>query len=156
MRRTDREINDSAAVDCLILACQTCRLGFNHPEGAYIVPLSFGFSHEDGVRVFHFHSAGVGRKMELMAENPRAGFEMDKGYTLVPGEQACDFSARFQSVIGTGTLKVVEDYSEKTRSLALIMQHETGRLDWVFPGAMLERTAVFRLTVTEISCKIHP
>ena len=156
MRRVDREITDPAAVDSIILACQICRLGFSHPGGAYIVPLNFGFSHEGGVRVFHFHGASVGRKMELMAENPLAGFELDTGYELVPGEQACEFSARFQSVIGTGTLHVVEGHAEKAESLKLLMRHETGRMGWDFPEAMLKRTGVFRLTVTEISCKSHP
>ena len=155
MRRADREITDPAAIDSLIRACRVCRLGFSHKGGAYIVPLNFGFSQEGGVRMFHFHGAGVGRKMDLMAENPQAGFELDTGYELVPGEQACEFSGRFQSVIGTGILRVVEDHAEKAASLKLMMEHETGRPDWDIPEAMLARTAVFRLTVTEISCKSH-
>ena len=156
MRRRDREITDSAEIDRVILSCHCCRLGFSSPDGAYIVPLSFGYSHDQGERVFHFHGAPDGRKMDLIKMDPFAGFELDTGYEVVPAEEACGFSARYSSVIGTGTLRVLEDREEKARSLSLIMEHASGRADWLFPERALDRTAVFTLTVREISCKAHP
>jgi nitroimidazol reductase NimA-like FMN-containing flavoprotein (pyridoxamine 5'-phosphate oxidase superfamily) len=84
------------------------------------------------------------------------GFELDTGHEPTFSDNACDCSTRFQSVIGTGVLSLVEDTAEKIRSLNLIMEQATGRPKWEYPEAMLTRTAVFRLTVREISCKFHP
>ncbi len=156
MRRKDREVTDPAEIDRIIRDCACCRIGFAAPDGAYIVPLNFGFSHENGVRVFHFHGAMAGRKMDLMRENPRVGFEMETRYALTFSVEACDCSARFQSVMGTGVLSLVEDRAEKIRSLNLLMEQATGKPLWEYPDAMLARTAVFRLTVGDISCKFHP
>ncbi|HSK68706.1 MAG TPA: pyridoxamine 5'-phosphate oxidase family protein [Candidatus Limnocylindria bacterium] len=156
MRRKDREVTDPAEIDRVIRACACCRIGLNAPEGAYIVPLSFGFSHEGGVRVFHFHGARDGRKMDLMAQSPAAGFEMDTGYGLRLSGDACECSAGFKSVIGTGVLSVVEDRAEKARSLDLLMEQAGGKGTGEYPDAMLARTAVFRLTVKDVSCKFHP
>jgi uncharacterized protein len=156
MRRKDREVTDPGGIDRAIRACACCRVGFSAPEGAYIVPLSFGFSHEEGVRMFHFHGAKDGRKMDLMAQDPRVGFEMDTGYELRLSDDACECSAGFTSVIGTGTLRVVEDRQEKIRSLDLLMEQAGGKGAGEYPDAMLARTAVFRLTVKDVSCKFHP
>ncbi len=156
MRRRDREITDSAEIDRVILSCGCCRLGFSQPDGAYIVPLSFGYSHGQGERVFHFHGAKDGRKIDLIKVNPLAGFELDTGYELVPAEEACGFSARFVSVIGTGIIRILKGRAEKARSLAQIMEHATGRGDWTFSERALDSAAVFTLTVLEISCKAHP
>ena len=156
MRRKDREITDSAEIDRVILSCGCCRLGFSHEGGAYIVPLSFGYSFDQGERVFHFHGAQEGRKIDLMKADPLAGFELDTGYELVPAEEACGYTARYVSVIGTGTLRFLRDRAEKERSLTRIMEHVTGRSDWTFSEQAVEKTAVFMLTVKEISCKAHP
>ena len=155
MRRSEREITDGEEIDRVIRACPLCRLGFSHPDGAYVVPLSFGFSHENGERVLYFHGAVEGRKMELMRENPLVGFEMDTGCELVHGGRACDWSARFRRVIGTGPPPPAGPGGEG-RALRLIMEHATGSADWTFPDATLGRTAVFQLTVREICCKAHP
>ncbi len=155
MRRGDREITDSAEIDRVILSCGCCRLGFSQPGGAYVVPLSFGYSHVHGERVFHFHGAPEGRKIDLMKADPLAGFELDIGYEIVPAEEACGYTARYISVIGTGILRILKDRAEKARSLTRVMEHASGRADWMFLEQALDSTAVFTLTVSEISCKAH-
>jgi len=43
MRRSDREVKDSARIDEIIRMCDCCRLGLVDGDGVYIVPLNFGF-----------------------------------------------------------------------------------------------------------------
>lgn len=155
MRRSDREIREAERIDAIISSCHCCRLGFCDGEDVYIVPLSFGFRSEDGKRVFYFHSAKEGRKIGLIAQNGHAGFELDTGYALQAGETACSHSARFQSVIGNGTVSFIEGAEEKEAALRLLMEHNTGRSDWEFTPAMLDAVRVFRLDVEEIVCKEH-
>lgn len=155
MRRKDREINDGAAIDEIIRACHCCRLGFCDEGEAYIVPLNFGYVSEDGSRVFYFHGAREGRKLELIRKNHRAGFELDTGYQLHEGKNPCSYSAAFRSVIGSGWVDFVTEQEEKRRALRELMRHTAGEQDWQFTDSMLDSVCVFRLEVETLSCKEH-
>ncbi len=156
MRRTDREVTNPEKINEIIRACSCCRLGFYDGHEVYIVPLSFGFEEADGRRIFYFHGAKKGRKIDLMASHPSVGFELDTNFAIHPGENACSYSARFQSVIGTGRVSLLEDPEEKRHGLQLIMRQNSGRDGWEFPDLALAGVAVFRLEVESISCKEHP
>ena len=80
---------------------------------------------------------------------------MDTGHEAVPDEDACEYTARFQCVMGGGPVTLVETEEEKRTGLAAIMAHLTGRDRWDFDGAILERTQVFRLEAEELTCKVH-
>ncbi|MFR9159268.1 MAG: pyridoxamine 5'-phosphate oxidase family protein [Ruthenibacterium lactatiformans] len=54
----------------IIQTCHCCRLGFCDNGAVYIVPLNFGYAEENGKRVFYFHSAKSGRKLDLIAGTP--------------------------------------------------------------------------------------
>lgn len=155
MRRKDREVTDSEKIREIISRCHCCRLGLVDRGRAYIVPLNFGFTEEAGRYIFYFHGAGSGRKIDLMKKDPAVGFEMDTNYKLNEDETACGYSARFQSVIGSGKVTFIEDVSEKKNALNAIMGHNTGKWDWKFPEKALNATCVFRLEVEELTCKEH-
>ena len=155
MRRTDREVTDPAAIAGVIRRCECCRVGFADGEGVYIVPLSFGFEETDGHSAFYFHGAPEGRKFDLIQSSPTVGFELDTDYVLHEADSACGFSCRFQSVIGTGVIRPVTDPAEKRHGLEQIMHHLSGRTDWVLPDQAIQSTAVFRLDVTDMTCKAH-
>lgn len=155
MRRKDREVTDPGKIREIISACHCCRLGLVDNGRAYIVPLNFGFTEEEGRYVFYFHGARSGRKIDVMKENPFVGFEMDTNYRLNEDESACEYSARFQSVIGSGRITFIEDILGKIKALNVLMEHNTGKGDWEFPEKMVNATCVFRLDVEELSCKEH-
>ena len=81
------------------------------------------------------------------------GFEIDGNYSLIEGQEACDYSATFQSVIGTGTLSLVDDNADKIKGLNAIMKQTTYKNDWHYSNEMLEAVAMFRLDVDKLSCK---
>ena len=155
MRRTDREITDPEKIREIIDDCTCCRLGLCDEGKAYIVPLSFGYTEREGRYVFYFHSAREGRKLDLIRRTGWAGFEMDTNYKLNEGETACGYSARFRSVIGTGSVSFVEETGAKLAALERIMAHLTGRSGWDFPAEAVEATCIFRLEVEELACKEH-
>lgn len=155
MRRKDREITDRQKIDAIISACRCCRLAFCDQGKAYIVPLNFGYAEQAGNRVFYFHSAREGRKIDLIRQTGWAGFEMDTNYKLNESETACGYSARFQSVIGGGRVSIVETAEEKRAGLQAIMRHQTGRDRWEFEDKMMEAVCVFKLEVEELACKEH-
>lgn len=155
MRRKDREITDQEKIDSIIRDCHCCRLGFCDQGKAYIVPLNFGFVRENDKRVFYFHGAKEGRKIGLIRQTGYAGFEMDTHYKLHESEKACGYSTRFRSVIGGGTVSIVEAAEEKQAGLEAIMLQNTGRDQWEFSHEMLAAVCVFKLEVEELSCKEH-
>lgn len=155
MRRKDREVTAETAIDEIIRNCAICRIGFVDKGSVYIVPLNFGFEKQSEQRIFYFHSAKEGRKIELIKAKPMVGFEMDTNYQLKTGELACDHSARFQSVIGTGQISFVDAPEEKLLGLQSIMRHSTKKADWQFNAAMIDRVRVFKVVVAELACKDH-
>ena len=157
MRRKDREVLDEVKIDEFIRNCDCCRIGFYDKENneVYIVPLNFGYSHVDNKRVFYFHGAKEGRKIELISKTKKVSFEMDSNHELIVGKMACNYSERYQSVMGTGLISFVEDKDQKIAALNEIMFQSTGKKDWDFPEPMFNGVAVFMIEVISLSCKEH-
>ena len=153
MRRSDREITDIIAIEGFIAKEQIIRIAFYDNGDIYIVPVNYGYSNENGKYSFYFHGASAGRKFELAKASPKVGFEIDGKYKLLEADVACDFSAKFQSVIGTGTLSLVEDKAEKILGLNRLMKQTTNKPEWEYKDEMLNGVAVFRLDVEKMSCK---
>ena len=152
MRRKDREITDKNRIEEFIEKEQILRIAFYDEGDIYIVPINYGYLYDDKY-TFYFHGAKAGRKYELAKNKPNVGFEIDGKYMLLESEEACDFSATFQSVIGTGSLSLVEDNAEKIKGLNVIMKQTTSKSEWHYSNEMLEAVAVFRLDVDKLSCK---
>ena len=85
MRRHDREVTERAKIDEIIESFDCLRLGLKAEDGAYIVPLSFGYAPGE-IAKFYFHSAMEGRKVSMIADGTKAGFEMDSAHRLGEAE----------------------------------------------------------------------
>lgn len=158
MRRTDREITDRQTIIDIIERCECCRIGFYDNGEVYIVPLNFGVYYDEHRIIFYFHGAKEGRKIDLIAKSPCVGFEMDTNHNVYTKNNtgiACTYTARFQSVIGTGKVSTVCDLNEKKHGLLLLMKHATQKHEWQFDDKALNAVAVFKLEVEKLSCKEH-
>lgn len=153
MRRNDREITDKEQIKSFISSEKIMRIGFNDSGDVYIVPVNYGFAEADGKYTFYFHGAMAGRKYELAKEYPSVGFEIDGKYQLIGADTACGHSAKFQSVIGTGDISLIEGAAEKKAALEYVMKQAAGRTGLEYDEAVLSRTAVFKLEVKTMSCK---
>ena len=103
--------------------------------------------------MFYFHGASDGRKYKLSQSNPMVGFEIDGKYKLLENDVACEFSAEFQSVIGSGRLKLLTDRQEKITGLNAVMKQVSGRDEWSYDRKMVDNTAVYKLEVQGLTCK---
>lgn len=107
MRRKDREVTDFSKVLEVVDSCDCCRLGLvDDAQEAYIVPLNFGYESENGNLVLYFHGALKGKKMDLIAKQRRASFEMDAKHDLVSGNTPCEYSYLYQCVMGKGEIEI--------------------------------------------------
>lgn len=153
MRRSDREITDPKIIEEFVAGEQILRVAFYDEGDIYIVPVNYGYLYKNDKYLFYFHGAKAGRKYELSKSKPVVGFEIDGKYKLLENENACDYSATFQSVIGTGTLQIVDNMEEKKLGLNTLMKQISQQSDWSYDDKMLEAVAVYKLDVTKIACK---
>lgn len=155
MRRKDREIVDFSKVIEILDASEVCRLGFVDGEEVYIVPMNYGYELDGEKIVFYFHGAGDGRKIDLIRKNSKASFEIDLKHELVKGEKACDFSYKYQSLMGVGNIGIVKDEEGKIHGLDVLMNKFAQGKKLEYNEALLNRMAVIKLEVETWSCKEH-
>lgn len=155
MRRQDRRITDPAVICAVLDKCRTLHLGLVEDGRAYIVPLNYGWTEENGRYILYAHSAAEGRKIDLIRGGADVGFEMETGVEYFDADTACGWGNRYESIIGEGRATLLETPEEKRQALAAIMAHYSARKDYTFEDAMVNLVQVIQIDVTALSCKIH-
>ena len=155
MRRKDREITDLKRIAEIMQACQAASIAFGGGT-PYVIPMSYGFVQEDGCFTLYMHGAGEGEKIERTRADGRAAFTMFTGNAVYgSGETACRYSTSFDSVCGSGTIRIVTDETEKRRGLGALMAHLAPGRAFTFDEKMMQATCVLALDVQTISGKHH-
>jgi len=149
MRRSEKEITDEKIIRSVFERGEICRLGMVDGDMAYIVPMNFGY----GGEALWFHSAGSGKKIALIRNNPRVSFEIDVDHRTREGKKGCDWTASYLSVMGTGYVEFITDKEMKRFGLNRIMKKYSGKDNWGFSDQSLDTTLVFRVVADHISCK---
>ena len=155
MRRKDREVTDFSRMVEILQACDCCRIGLVENGEAYIVPLNFGYEVQGDTLTLYFHSAAAGRKLDLVPCQKLVAFEADTAHQLVAGQEACDYTCRYSSVMGKGELTLLTDDNDRRHALERVMAHYTGREGWTYMPQYFGHMAMLRLTVRAWSCKVH-
>ena len=70
--------------------------------------------------------------------------------TIVSGMVSAD------NPLANTALIAVAGFGGVALCLLAILAHTTGKDRWDLDGAVLEKTAVFRLDAEELTCKVHP
>jgi nitroimidazol reductase NimA-like FMN-containing flavoprotein (pyridoxamine 5'-phosphate oxidase superfamily) len=153
MRRRDREITDLEELLAVIRRCDVCRLGFACKNVPYLVPLNFGMEQADETVILYFHGAPVGKKAELIHTLGLASFEMDCAHRLVTNYDNNTCTMEYESVIGWGTIEQLTEDSEKIHGLSMLMKQYPIEDCFVINPAVASKTAVWKLTVQEMTGK---
>lgn len=157
MNQKKREIQSLEEIKNIISQLKVCRLAFSSADFSfpYIVPMNFGCDWEDDKLTLYFHCAPKGKKLEMMAANPKVCFEMDTGHALTFKDKsvACTYSYRFESVIGYGIAKILTDEYEKRHALSKLMEQHTGQSNFNFPH--LNDVTVFAVNIESFTGKRH-
>jgi nitroimidazol reductase NimA-like FMN-containing flavoprotein (pyridoxamine 5'-phosphate oxidase superfamily) len=152
MRRSDREIAGRKEMEEVISRCRVCHLALSSPEGRpYAVALNFGYAPGDPPALY-FHCARAGKKLELLRQNPRCAFIIDRELELVTGPMACDWSMKYESVMGTGAIGLVADPAERRLALDRIMA-QYGNLSPAYGPELAEGPLILKLTIEELTGK---
>ncbi len=163
MRRKEFAIDNQNDMITLLQACEYGTLSLVDNKGTpYGVPLNFAWWEEGIV----FHGAIEGKKIEILAQNPKASFNVVKSYAFIPSHfsgttSACPATQFFASVSLGGNVKEIKNADEKALALNALMEklqpekkYETITANNPIYTKMLEKTAVFKLTPTWHSMKL--
>ena len=154
MRRKDREVTDIAGIEEILRLCKTCHVAMVDGGEPYVVPLSFGYELlPDGGLELYFHSASIGKKIDILEKNSRVCFETAcEGEAAFAEKTPCNSGYYFASVIGFGEAQFVEDVREKCDALSVLFKHQTGR-DVEFTDEQSESVCVFKIVSAEFTGK---
>jgi len=163
MRRSEFNVDDYEAMQELLQTCEYGTLALIDTNGTpYAVPLNFA-SWEEGIV---FHGAQEGKKITLIAQNPKASFSVVKPYAFIPSyfshtTSACPATQFFGSVLIEGSIAILENTEQKASALNALMQklQPEGHYEPMSPQnpiytKMLTSTAVFYLKKDKSSFKL--
>jgi nitroimidazol reductase NimA-like FMN-containing flavoprotein (pyridoxamine 5'-phosphate oxidase superfamily) len=149
MRKSRQEIKDKAVLEEILSGAEICRLSMVDGELPYIIPVNYGY--RDGH--IYIHSAREGKKIDLLQNNRLICFEVEDTVQIVKGEKACDWTTRYRSVVGYGTMEILSDAASKQEGLEVIMaQHGASELE-NFDAENLKRMVILKLRITSLTGK---
>lgn len=152
MRRSEREVTDTQEIRNILDACKTCHVAMQDREEAYIVPLNYGYTLEDGVLTLYFHSAKEGRKIDIWKCCKKVCFAITQEGKLHTASSPCGYGYEYSSVIGWGTVEFIENTVDKCRALSLLFFHQTGERV-VFSAQQAESVCVYKIICTRFTGK---
>ena len=127
------------------------RLGLNLAGESYVVPLNFAYLEGN----IYFHCAKVGKKVEMMRENPAVCFEVDRMIGIKEGDIACAYSCYYESVIGWGDAEFLMTTEEERAALDLIMKKYAPGHSPSYSEKSLDEVAVVKIPLTRMTGKAY-
>lgn len=118
MRRHEKEIKDESIIRKIFEQSSICRLGLADDGETYIVPVNYAW--KDGL--IYIHSAPGGRKMEILRRNKKVSFEIEYSDEIIKNEIPCEWSAKYRSLMGLGSITIENDPEEKKKGLEIILK----------------------------------
>lgn len=149
MRRKDKEINDERVIQEILMKSRICRLGLVENDEAYIVPVNYGY-HEGQI---YIHSAANGRKMDILRKKSSVTFEIEYSEEIIKDNKPCEWSAKYRSVTGHGTINIVTDTKAKKAGLDIIMRKYAAEGELSYDNSSVARIVILVLTITSITGK---
>jgi nitroimidazol reductase NimA-like FMN-containing flavoprotein (pyridoxamine 5'-phosphate oxidase superfamily) len=154
MRRKDKEITQKVVKEEILRQTYVGRLGLVINENPYIVPMNFCYS--QGVIYLHSHKDGL--KIQELRKSPQVCFEVDEG-EMITGENPCDYSWEYTSVIAYGKASIIKDKDERLKALRLLSDKYSpgkGRLITKELIAKFDHLSLVKIEVDEMTGKKSP
>jgi hypothetical protein len=146
--------DDPKAIADVLNRAQFASLALADADGLYSVPVNFAFA--DGV--LYLHSAKKGRKIEALrhaaAEGTRVAFCVATDLEMKTGDRACQWGYKFRSVLGSGTVRILDDPKEAQAALGVIMKKYAGSDDFPYDDKILAATAVVAIQVEGATARL--
>ncbi|MCL6099593.1 MAG: pyridoxamine 5'-phosphate oxidase family protein [Bacteroidetes bacterium] len=149
MKNSYQHVTDKKIIEEILSKSRICRLGLLDRDRAYIVPLDYGYTEN----TLYFHSAPIGKKIDLIKQSNFACFEIEYHSELITHQKACKWTTCYRSIIGYGHIELLSEYDDKLKALTFLMQHNGATGELKFEKKQVEFVAVLKLSITEMSCR---
>ena len=140
MRRKDKKITDKDIILEILQTANICRIAIHTDDYPYIVPMNYGYKDN----IIYLHSASSGRKLDLLKQNNKVGFEIEQGHEIIKDKISCRWTTKYRSIIGFGDIEFINDKAQKLAGLTIIMEHH-GKKDNIFSKKAVESVLVLKL-----------
>ena len=155
MTKRERQVTDSEQILDILNRGKVLHLGLCENNEPYVVPMNYGYCMEDGKLVLYLHSAVRGRKLDMIASNPKVFFALECDQIPFEGTIPCQYGLSYSSVMGKGVARIVEDVEEKKKGMSILMKTQTGK-DFSFEDRLVSIVSVIRIDVEEYTAKHRP
>jgi len=149
MRRINQEVTDRDIIENILSKSEFCRIAISDDEHPYIVPLNYGYLDN----ALYFHSAAIGKKIDLIKKNNKVGFEIEFSAQTIQNEQSCKWSTKYLSVIGSGEVEIITDAAEKIKGLNIIMNHYGNTTGNDYNESQMNNLVILKLNIKELTAK---
>ena len=153
--KREREVTYINEIKEILDKSMIVHVGMVDDGEAYVVPMNYGYTLENGELCLYLHGATVGRKIDIINKNPKVFFEMECDVTPFEGKMACQYGTTYSSVMGKGTAVVLSESADKIDGLAKFMKTQTGK-DFTFDEKMVSIVNVIKITATDFTAKKRP
>ncbi len=148
MRRKNKEIINPEIIQDILKTADTVRIAMIDGDEPYIVPLNYGYQNN----ALYIHCAKEGRKINILKTNPRVCFLIEGESELVTGPDACDWTLKYLSLIGYGTVEILENKNEKIVGLDILMS-QFGSKKNSYHSKHVDTIVILKLTIESINGK---
>ncbi len=155
MTKRERQITDPEQIRDILDRGKVLHLGLCANDEPYVVPMNYGYTMENGKLIVYLHSAVRGKKLDMIAANPKVFFAIDCDIVPFDGVLPCQYGVTYSSVMGKGVARIVEDVEEKKKAMSVLMKTQTGK-DFSFEDRLVSIVSVIRIDVSEYTAKHRP
>ena len=148
MRRKDKQITDRKVIEKILRTANTVRIAMVDKNKPYIVPLNYGYKDN----ALYIHCAKEGRKLDILRYNPHVCFEIEGKHELVTGPKACDWTMQYESLIGYGTVEILENENDKIKGLNILMEH-FGSFNNTYHPKHIENIVILKMAIESVTGK---
>lgn len=149
MRRNDKEIRDQQIIEEILTQSDICHIAMMDGDKPYIIPVNYGYSNG----AIYIHGAHEGKKIELLRKNNHVCFEIEYKSEIIKGATSCGWSTRYRSLIGYGTVDIIEETDQKKPGMDIIMQHYGKIENNEYPESQLQLIVILKLTIDQVTGK---
>ncbi|MBI9013483.1 MAG: pyridoxamine 5'-phosphate oxidase family protein [Clostridiales bacterium] len=148
MRRKEKSMESMKEIELIIQSEKVLRLGLCAENQPYIVPVNYGYLNKQ----FFIHCAKEGRKLDMIAKNPNVCIEIERANELVTGDVACQYTMKFESIIGFGQATILTELEDVKMGLEILMA-QFSDLKFTFNEKAMSRVAIIKIDIDEITGK---
>jgi nitroimidazol reductase NimA-like FMN-containing flavoprotein (pyridoxamine 5'-phosphate oxidase superfamily) len=143
--------NSQLEAEKVIADAKICFVGLADTDGTpYVLPMNFGYSNG----VIYLHSAPEGTHLAVLERNNRVCITFCIGDELVyqNEEVACSYRMRSDSTVCRGRVEFIEDLTEKTDVMHIMMSKYTDR-EFAYSMPSIKNVKVWKIEIESFSSK---